>query len=111
MAANWPFMLVVASHAPHGPATPAPWYADLYSTPDVIAPRTPSFGVSSHDKHWIVATQPKLTQSYIEKKIDNFYKNRMRALRSVDDVVAGLHDAVAQAGQLDRTYFIFTSDQ
>jgi N-acetylglucosamine-6-sulfatase len=54
MQANWPFMVMVASHAPHGPATPAPWYADLYSTADVIAPRTPSFNVSAPDKHWIV---------------------------------------------------------
>jgi len=110
MAANWPFMLVVASHAPHGPATPAEWYKDLYSTPDVIAPRTPSFGRSCPDKHWIVATQPKLTQDYIHSKLDDFYKNRMRSLRSVDDIVTALYGAVEAAGQLDRTYFIFTSD-
>ena len=65
MAANWPFFVLVASHAPHGPATPAPWYADLYSTPDVIAPRTASFGVHSPDKHWMVATQPSLTSAYV----------------------------------------------
>merc|ERR1711998_32902 len=101
MAANWPFLLVVASHAPHGPATPADWYKDLYSTPDVIAPRTAAFNVSSPDKHWIVATQPSLTQSYVDKTIDGFYKNRMRSLRSVDDIVQGLYNAVEQAGQLD----------
>ena len=110
MAANWPFFVYIASHAPHGPATPAPWYADLYSTPDVIAPRTPAFNVSSPDKHWIVATQPKLTAEYTSSKIDDFYKNRMRSLRSVDDIVADLHNAVKAAGQLDRTYFFFTSD-
>ena len=55
-------------------ATPAPWYEDLYSTPDVIAPRTPAFNVSAPDKHWIVATQPSLTQDYIDTKVDPFYK-------------------------------------
>lgn len=34
----------------------------------------------------------------------------MRSLRSVDDIVAALHGAVKAAGQLDRTYFFFTSD-
>lgn len=71
MAANWPFFVYIASHAPHGPATPAPWYADLYSTPDVIAPRTPAFNVSSPDKHWIVATQPLLSKEYASQQIDD----------------------------------------
>ena len=83
MAANWPFLAYIASHAPHGPATPAPWYAALYSEDWVIAPRTPSFGVHSPDKHWLVATQPPLTKEYIGAKIDPFYKNRLRSLRSV----------------------------
>ena len=67
MNANWPFFAYVASHAPHGPATPAPWYADLYSGADVIAPRTKAFNVSSPDKHWVVATQPSLTHAYVDK--------------------------------------------
>ena len=108
MKANYPFLLVVASHAPHGPATPAPWYADLYN--DSKAPRTEAFNVSSPDKHWIVATQPSLTDMYVSKKIDHFYQNRLRSLRSVDDIVENLYSAVEDAGQLDRTYFVFTSD-
>eukprot|EP00040_Diaphanoeca_grandis_P017505 m.91438 g.91438 ORF g.91438 m.91438 type:complete len:619 (+) comp26469_c0_seq1:28-1884(+) len=110
MAANWPFFAYVASHAPHGPATPAAWYADLYSGADVVAPRTPSFNVSSPDKHWVVRTQPYLTHEYVDSAIDAFYKNRMRSLRSVDDIVAAAYKAVSDANQLDRTYFIFTSD-
>jgi hypothetical protein len=64
MASGRPFLVVIASHAPHGPATPAPWYADLYSGKDVIAPRTPAYNVHSPDKHWVVATQPKITSEY-----------------------------------------------
>ena len=30
--------------------------------------------------------------------------------RSIDDLVAGLHKAVADAGLLDSTYFLFSSD-
>ena len=39
MAANYPFFAYIASHAPHGPATPAPWYAGLHSA--VIIPHPP----------------------------------------------------------------------
>jgi len=85
-------------------------YADLYSTPDVIAPRTKSFNVHSPDKHWVVATQPEITAEYANKSIDSFYKNRMRSLRSVDDIVSEAHAAVEAMGQLDNTYFMFTSD-
>ena len=34
----------------------------------------------------------------------------MRSLRSVDDIVAAAHAAVSAAGQLEKTYFVFTSD-
>ena len=108
ITANWPFFAEVASHAPHGPATPAPWYADLYA--DAKAPRTASWNVTSPTKHWVVATQPALTADYVRTHIDAFYQNRLRSLRSVDDIVAALHGAVQRAGRLDTTYFFFTSD-
>ncbi len=66
--------------------------------------------MTSTDKHWVVATQPKLTRDYVEKTIDAFYKNRMRSLRSVDDIVATLHAEIEMAGRLDTTYFVFTGD-
>lgn len=110
MAANAPFFAYVASHAPHGPATPSPTYADLYSGADVIAPRTTSYGIHSPDKHWVVAVQPPITQQYSLTELDDFYKNRMRALRSVDDILHDAHAAVAAAGQLDNTWWFFTSD-
>ena len=102
-----PFFAMVASHAPHGPATPAPWYAHLYA--DARAPRTASFGVHSPDKHWVVATQPALTPSYAEDKIDSFFRDRLRSLRSVDDIVAGAYAMLRDYGALNSTYFIFTS--
>ena len=101
--AGKPFFAYVASHAPHGPATPAPWYKDLYK--DAKAPRTGAWNVHSPDKHWVVATQPEITDDYAKKKIDAFYQNRLRSLRSVDDI---LHDAYAliashPAKQLNNT--------
>ena len=108
MQAGQPFFAYVASHAPHGPATPAKWYEHLYE--DSSAPRTPAYNVHSPDKHWVVATQPKITRAYEESKIDPFFRDRLRSLRSVDDVVHAAHTLVASYGQLSRTYFVFTSD-
>ena len=48
-----PMFLYIAPPAPHRPATPAPQYAELFI--DLKAPRTPSYGVNSTDKHWIIS--------------------------------------------------------
>jgi len=108
LKAGSPFFAYVASHAPHGPATPAPWYKHLYA--HASAPRTVSYNVHSPDKHWVVATQPKITAEYAEDKIDTFFRNRLRSLRSVDDIMHDAHELVQQHGALASTYFIFTSD-
>ena len=108
LEAGDPFFAYVASHAPHGPATPAPWYRLEY--PHAQAPRTEAWNVSSPDKHWVVATQPALTDSYVEKKIDGFFRDRLRSLLSVDDILRDAHQLVKSHGQLDSTYFIVTSD-
>ena len=62
------------------------------------------------DKHWVVATQPVISAEYQEKQIDEFYRNRLRSLRSVDDIMAALYGEVHRAGLMNNTYFIFTSD-
>ena len=76
LAADVPFFAYIAPHAPHEPATPAPWYAELYG--EAIAPRTAAWNVSSGDKHWVVAVQAALTAEFVEAKIDSFYRNRLR---------------------------------
>lgn len=46
-----PFVAFVALHAPHIPATPAPWYASA-PIPTALAPRTPNWNVGWEGKHW-----------------------------------------------------------
>jgi len=45
-----------------------------------------------------------------EERIDNAYRNRLRMLLSLDEMVAGLVDKLRVAGELDNTYIFFTSD-
>ncbi len=46
-----PFVSFVSMHAPHLPATPAPWYADA-PIPTPLAPRTPNWNSGWQGKHW-----------------------------------------------------------
>ena len=38
------------------------------------------------------------------------HRNRLRAMRSVDDAIAGLLRSLRQTGQLDNTYIVFWND-
>ena len=42
--------------------------------------------------------------------VDDLMRQRWGVLLSIDDLVAGLHKAVADAGLLEETYFLFSSD-
>jgi N-acetylglucosamine-6-sulfatase len=42
--------------------------------------------------------------------IDEYFRDRWRALKSVDDLVASVHASVAAKGMLNNTYFVYTSD-
>ena len=59
--------------------------------------------------HWLVRAQEPLTPKCISAS-DELYRNRLRALLGVDELVGEVADLVASHGQLDNTYFMFTSD-
>ena len=106
-----PFFAYVGVHAPHLPSTPAPWYADNTFTDPSLATRyrTPNFNYSATDHHWCVAQQPPITQAQAVG-IDSLFRDRWRTLLSVDDMVEGLVETVADLGVEDHTYFFFSSD-
>jgi len=109
-----PWMAYIAVKAPHiqdGPGwpitLPAPWYNDTFK--GLTAPRTPNWNASCPKHHWMIRQQPPLTQEQAERS-DALYRARWQSLLSVDDMVEGVVGSVEQMGQLDSTYFIFTSD-
>ncbi|MCB0060473.1 MAG: sulfatase [Caldilineaceae bacterium] len=102
-----PFFLELSVYAPHGPATPAPRHADLF--PDLTAPRGPSFNeedVSDKPKR---LQFPLLTEAEIAE-IDAFYRDRVRTMQAVDEMIGQLMTTLTATGQLDNTYLFFTSD-
>lgn len=103
-----PFFLYLATYAPHAPSTPAPRHAGAFS--DATAPRVPSFNEADvGDKPEWVRTRPSLTAQQVAQ-IDEQYRQRLRSLLAVDEMVAGLINVLRETGQLDRTYIFFTSD-
>lgn len=104
-----PFFLYVTPMAPHNPATPSERHAALFS--DMNSPRPPSYNESSvTDKPLWIQVMNKFTSSD-KTTIDNLYRDRLRTLQAVDEMVENMVNRLAELGELDNTYFIFTSDQ
>jgi N-acetylglucosamine-6-sulfatase len=103
-----PFFAYLAPHAPHLPAEPAPWYAAA-PLPSDAAPRPPAFNAFREGKGWAIGQNPPFAP-FTEAGIDLHFRNRQRALMSVDDTVRDVFAALEAAGVLDNTYVIATSD-
>ena len=103
-----PFFLYLAPSTPHGPFVPAPRHEDAYA--DLEASHPPSFDEPDvDDKPAWVRDLPRLDSSELEN-VDNAYRNRLRMLLSLDDMVAGLIEELRATGELENTYVFFTSD-
>jgi arylsulfatase A-like enzyme len=102
------FFLMLTPYVPHQPATAAPRYAGLFSSER--APRTPAFNEADvSDKPSWLRHRPLLDAAQIDA-IDQLYRNRLRSMLAVEDLVQTVLDALRDTGQLDHTYVFFTSD-
>jgi len=104
-----PFFAVLAPHAPHFVAEPAPWHLNA-PLPAQQAPRLPSYNASGAGKNWAVRQNPPLN-AFMAANVDRHFRNRHRTLLSVDDYVHDVFAALEAAGVLDNTYVIASSDQ
>jgi arylsulfatase A-like enzyme len=108
MAAS-PFFLLVSTKAPHAPAIPAPEYEHDFA--GVTYPRgasNPSFNEDDvRDKPFYVSKEKKLDSRDVAL-IDESYRQRLRSMESVEDMVDALISALGS--RLSNTYVIFTSD-
>lgn len=102
-----PFLVVAATRAPHGPQTPAPWYAD--ALPEARNLRTPAWNYSGREGGhvpWVADLPPLSTGEAVT--MDKEFRDRWRSLLSVDDLVVGVVQALEGVGLLNRTYVIHT---
>ncbi len=103
-----PFFLYVAPEAPHVPALYAERHGSEFRY--ALAPRVPSFNESDvRDKPAGLQATPPLTDDEIDA-LDKLQRFRLRSMRSVEDLLGQLLQALSETGELDRTWIIFTSD-
>jgi arylsulfatase A-like enzyme len=102
-----PFALEVATFAPHSPWIAAP--RDRGGFPGLRAPRGPAFGRTPTDPpHWLTRGR-RLTPPRIAK-LDAYFRERVAMVQSVDRLLGTIEHALAVAGSLRNTYFVFSSD-
>ncbi len=103
-----PFFMFIGAHAPHAPSTPAPRHEHLFA--GERAPRVPSFDEEDvTDKPGYVRGIPRLGARGAAD-LDERQRRRLQSLMAVDEMLQALVAALAAAGELDRTFIFFTSD-
>jgi N-acetylglucosamine-6-sulfatase len=107
-AADTPFLIEIATFAPHAPYTPAPRDAEAF--PDLRTPRTPAFNAApdANAPKWLLS-HPPLSDADVAG-IDRDFRKRAQSVLAVDKMIGQLQAAVAAIGQEKNTYFIFSSD-
>jgi arylsulfatase A-like enzyme len=102
-----PFMLELATFAPHSPYTPAP--RDYGEFPGLRAPRTPAFNtVGTDEPAWLSRFEP-LGPAQIAL-IDGKFRKRAQAVQAVDRMIGEIEAELAAKGLARNTYVVFSSD-
>eukprot|EP00912_Choanoflagellata_sp_UC4_P000453 UC4_evm2s285 len=103
-ATRKPLLLAIHTPAPHRPAQPAPQFINSFT--EKTAPRTAAWNYVGKDKHLFLSELQPMNASMIEYS-DHVWRRRLRSLQSVDELVARQFATVADAGEMDRTIFIY----
>ena len=107
-SASAPFVIEIATFAPHAPYTPAPRDADAF--PGLRAPRTPAFDAAPDAKapKWLV--KHRALSDTDMANIDRDFRKRAQSVLAIDAMIGELQAAVTAIGAGKNTYFIFNSD-
>jgi N-acetylglucosamine-6-sulfatase len=100
-----PFFLMLVPFSPHEPAIAAPRHAGSFQTAAV--PKTPDFNEPDMgDKPAFARSKPPQSENTMNLQRRNAWAGAL----AVDDAVRDLYGALQAKGLLNRTVFIYTSD-
>ncbi|KAK2591996.1 hypothetical protein QQS21_010299 [Conoideocrella luteorostrata] len=117
-----PFFMGIAPIAPHSDVQfstdpnkppqiiaplPAKRHENLFK--DAKIPRTPNFNPDKPSGVSWIKERKQLTQEQVDY-LDEFYRQRLRSLQSVDELVDGLVQRLEKENLLDNTYIFYTTD-
>lgn len=111
-----PWLLVVGQKAPHGgPIQPEPRFAHALDQFPVRKPvNYENYRASDGKPAWLEESletwHGHRGPLYDLKEHDTFVRAYLATLLSIDESVGRLYDALREAGQLDNTLVVFTSD-
>ncbi|KAI8951312.1 alkaline-phosphatase-like protein [Xylaria longipes] len=122
---NKPFFLTVAPVGPHSNIVVGNMSSGKAGRPDfgepvsakrhqhlfegVKVPRTENFNPDrSSGANWVMDL-PQQNQSNVDYN-DHYYRQRLRALQAIDELVDGLVARLTEYGILDDTYIVYSSD-
>jgi arylsulfatase A-like enzyme len=105
--AGKPFMIEVATFAPHAPYTPdAP---DKDKFPGLKAPRTAAYDkLPANAPAWLASRAPLTTAE--QAQIDTAFRKRVQAVQSVDRMIGSIRATLQKEGVAGDTVVVFTSD-
>jgi N-acetylglucosamine-6-sulfatase len=102
-----PFMLEVATFAPHRPSTPAP--RDRHDFPGLQVPRGRAFdAVPANAPGWLRGREP-LTPANVDA-LNTEFRKRAQAVQAVDELVGQVRTLLRRRGLSKNTYVVFSSD-
>src|SRR5215208_2115349 len=103
-----PFFVLIGTKAPHRPPEVADSYKDQFAT--TLLPHQPNFDEAdlSDKARWLRA-YPRLSQAEIDN-MQSLYRERLRSMLSVEDLIEQTIATLQETGELDNTYIFFTSD-
>jgi N-acetylglucosamine-6-sulfatase len=121
---NKPFMLILGHKAPHTPFTPEKKYATVFDEIDIGYPRSafdltgkPDWVAQRLDTwHGIYGPIYGFRKEFPDRSAasvvewEKFVRGYLATILSVDDSVGRVYAALAEAGQLDNTIFVFAGD-
>jgi arylsulfatase A-like enzyme len=103
-----PFLVEIATYAPHAPYVPAPRDANAF--PGLRAPRGPSFDAAPDANAAAFLKELTPLSDADRAAIDRDFRKRAQSVLAVDKMIGDLQAAVAASGQAKNTYFVFSSD-
>lgn len=108
MSEGDPFFLLISTTAPHGPSIPAPRHEGIIK--DLEYPQKPSFQVLDGKPEIVLEKATIPGEEFEWYDANAFFTDRAATLLAVDEMIVEIVQTLEQAGQLDNTYIIFTSD-
>lgn len=103
-----PWFMVVAPNAPHSPSYAAKRHRKAYRKARL--PRVPSFNEKDvRDKPNRIRNKPRYSRAGV-RDIKQKRRQRLRSLKSVDEMIKKTVATLGRTGQLRNTYIVYTTD-